>query len=234
MGAGGVIVPPEGYFPAIQEVLNRHDILMIADEVICGFGRTGKMFGTELFSIKPDIMTFAKQLSSAYFPIGAVAIAEKLFDVIQRESEIKGVFGHGYTYSGHPVAAAVALEALNIYTERDVVGQVAKSGPYFQARLRELEKHPLVGEIRGVGLIAAVELVADKESKKVFDPIGKVNYFVARRALENGLVTRALPAGDALGFCPPLFSTNSELDEIVDKFKETLDQSVSHAAQFRK
>jgi 4-aminobutyrate--pyruvate transaminase len=234
MGAGGVIVPPEGYFPAIQEVLDRHDILMIADEVICGFGRTGKMFGTELFSIKPDIMTFAKQLSSAYFPIGAVAIAEKLFDVIQRESAIKGVFGHGYTYSGHPVAAAVALEALNIYTERDVVGQVSKSGPYFQARLRELEGHPLVGEIRGVGLIAAVELVADKESKKVFDPIGKVNYFVARRALENGLVTRALPAGDALGFCPPLFSTNSELDEIVDKFKTTLDQSVSHAAQFRK
>jgi 4-aminobutyrate--pyruvate transaminase len=191
------------------------------------------MFGTEMFSIKPDIMTFAKQLSSAYVPIGAVAISEQLFDVIQRESEIRGVFGHGYTYSGHPVAAAVALEALNIYTERDVVGHVSKSGPYFQARLRELEEHPLVGEVRGVGLIAAVELLADKETKKSFEPLGKVNQFVARRALENGLVTRPLPAGDALGFCPPLFCTETELDEIVDKLKATLDQSISHSAQFR-
>jgi 4-aminobutyrate--pyruvate transaminase len=233
MGAGGVIVPPEGYFPAIQEVLSRHQILMISDEVICGFGRTGKMFGTELFAIKPDIMTFAKQLSSAYFPIGAVAIAEGVFDVISRESERKGVFGHGYTYSGHPVGAAVALETLNIYTERDVVGQVAKSGLYFQSRLRELREHPLVGEVRGVGLIAAVELVADKKTKKLFEPTGKVNAFVAKRALENGLVTRALPASDALGFCPPLFCSKDEFDEIIDKFKMTLDQSVAHAAQFR-
>ncbi|MBO6552629.1 MAG: aminotransferase class III-fold pyridoxal phosphate-dependent enzyme [Roseitalea sp.] len=231
MGAGGVIVPPEGYFKKIQAVLDRYGILFISDEVICGFGRTGKMFGSETFGIRPDIMTFAKQLSSAYMPIGAVTVTEELYEKIASASNTRGVFGHGYTYSGHPVACAVALEALTIYQERDVVGHVAQSGAYFQQRLREFESHPLVGEVRGVGLIAAVELVADKRSKKLFDPFGKVNGRFAKLAYERGLITRALPASDSLGLCPPLFCTKSELDEIVDKFADTLEAVTEFASR---
>jgi len=230
MGAGGVIVPPEGYFPAVQKILDQYEILMIADEVICGFGRTGRMFGTETFNIRPDIMTFAKQLSSSYLPIGAVAISQTVFEAVAAASNVHGVFGHGYTYSGHPVSAAVALEALNIYEERDVVGRVQRIGPYFQSRLRELEKHPLVGEVRGVGLIAAVELVADKASKKVFQPLGKVGAFVERRAYEKGLITRALPASDSLALCPPMICTEAELDEIIDKLKMAVDEALDFSA----
>lgn len=230
MGAGGVIVPPDGYFPAVQRVLDRYEILMIADEVICGFGRTGRMFGSETFNIRPDIMTFAKQLSSSYLPIGAVTISQKVFETVAAASNVHGVFGHGYTYSGHPVSAAVALETLNIYEEREIVSQVQRIGPYFQSRLRELEKHALVGEVRGVGLIAAIELVADKASRKVFEPLGKVGAFVERRAYENGLITRTLPSSDSLALCPPLICTKAELDEIVDKLKIALDQSLDFAA----
>ncbi|MCZ8320608.1 MAG: aminotransferase [Novosphingobium sp.] len=230
MGAGGVVLPPEGYFDAVQHVLRRYGIILIADEVICGFGRTGAMFGSETVGMQPDIMTFAKQMSSSYMPIGAVAISEAIYEPVKAASGKRGALGLGYTNSGHPVAAAVALEALKIYEERDVVAQVRRTGPHFLANLRRLEAHPLVGEVRGVGLIAAVELVADKATKKQFDPIGKVAAFVMRRAYENGLIVRALPQSDALSFCPPLFCTEAELNEIVDKFDCALKDAVEFAA----
>ena len=230
MGAGGVIVPPEGYIAAISAVLDRYGILLIADEVICGFGRTGCMFGTETVGMRPDIMTFAKQLSSSYVPIGAVAVSERVYEPVKVASGKRGALGLGYTTSGHPVATAVAAEALKLYVERDVVGQVRRTGPGFQARLRALSSHPLVGEVRGVGLIAAVELVADKPSKLLFDPVGKVAAFVMRRAWEHGLIVRALPQSDALSFCPPLFCTEAELDEIVDKFERSLEGAEEYAA----
>jgi len=230
MGAGGVIVPPEGYFEAIGAVLDRHGILMIADEVICGFGRTGCMFGTETVGMRPDIMTFAKQLSSSYVPIGAVAVSERVYEPVKVASGKRGALGMGYTTSGHPVATAVALEALRIYVERDVVGQVARTGPFFQQRLRRLAAHPLVGEVRGIGLIAAVEFVADKATKRLFDPVGKVAAFIMRRAWENGLIVRALPQSDALSFCPPLFCTEAELEEIVEKLERSLEGVEDFAA----
>ena len=233
MGAGGVIVPPAGYFDAIQAVLDRNGVLLIADEVICGFGRTGCMFGTETVGMRPDIMTFAKQLSSSYLPIGAVALSERVYEPVKTASGKRGALGLGYTTSGHPVAAAVALEALRIYVERDVVGQVWSTGPHFLDRLRRLQTHPLVGEVRGIGLLAAVELVADKRTKRLFDPVGKVAAFVMRRAYENGLIIRALPQSDALSFCPPLFCTMAELDEIADGFERSLEGAEAFAASLK-
>ena len=169
-GAGGVIVPPRDYFPRVQEVLRRYDILFIADEVICGFGRTGNMFGCETFGIKPDIMTVAKALSSAYLPISATIISDKIADAITRHSGKLGNFAHGFTYAGHPVSAAVALETLKIYEERDILAEVRKVGPYLQEKLQALADHPLVGEARGVGLIGAVHIVADKASRAPLPP----------------------------------------------------------------
>jgi len=169
-GAGGVIVPPADYFPRIQEVLRRHDVLMIADEVICGFGRTGEMFGCDTFGIEPDIMTVAKALSSAYMPISATIVSDTIAETIARHSGKLGTFAHGFTYAGHPVAAAVALETLRIYRERDIVSQVKAVAPHFQSRLRSLASHPLVGEARGVGLIGALHLVADKASRRPLPP----------------------------------------------------------------
>jgi len=198
--------------------------------VICGFGRTGCMFGVETYGIAPDIMTFAKQLSSSYMPIGAVTLSEAVYEPVKAASGRRGALGLGFTNSGHPVAAAVALEALTIYQERDVVGQVRRTSPGFLGALRRLAAHPLVGEVRGIGLIAAVELVADKATKRMFDPVGRVAAHVMRRAYENGLILRALPQSDALSFCPPLFCTEAELAEIVDKFEHALDGVEAFAA----
>ena len=170
MGAGGVIVPPRTYFDKIQAVLRKYDVLFIADEVICGFGRTGNMFGTETYNLKPDIMTMAKALSAAFMPISAVMMNDRVFDVISANSAKVGTFGHGFTYSAHPVPAAVALETLKIYEERDIVGHVQSVSGRFLQRLQQCAAHPLAGEVRGVGLIAAVELVQDKATKKPFDP----------------------------------------------------------------
>ena len=162
MGAGGVIVPPATYFEKIQAVLKKYDVLFVVDEVICGFGRTGNYWSCQTFDLKPDMITMAKALTSAYLPMGAVLISEPIYRELVNESEKIGVFGHGYTYTGHPVCAAVALEALNIYEERDIVGHVRSVGPVLQNGLRAFSDHPLVGEVRGVGLMAAVELVKDK------------------------------------------------------------------------
>ncbi|HEV8028176.1 MAG TPA: aspartate aminotransferase family protein, partial [Stellaceae bacterium] len=169
MGAGGVIVPPRTYFEKIQRVLRKYDMLLIADEVICGFGRTGNMFGSETFGLSPDIITVAKALSSAYLPISATVISEPIYRALVAQSEKIGTFAHGFTYSGHPVCCAVALETLKIYEERDIVGHVRAVAPQLQQGLKRFADHPLVGEVRGVGLIAAVELVRDKATKAPFD-----------------------------------------------------------------
>jgi len=225
MGAGGVIVPPKTYFAKIQAVLKKYDVLMIADEVICGFGRTGKMFGSETFGIKPDIMTMAKALSSAYLPISATIISEALYQAFLSQSDKIGTFAHGYTYSGHPVCAAVALETLKIYEERNILEHVRKVAPRFQDGLRRFESHPLVGEVRGIGLIAGIELVQDKASKQSFDPKAGIGAHLAQRAQEHGLIIRAM--GDNIGVCPPLIISDSEIDELLARFDRALDDTLA-------
>jgi len=225
MGAGGVIVPPKTYFAKIQAVLKKYDVLMIADEVICGFGRTGKMFGTETFGIKPDIMTMAKALSSAYLPISATIISEALYQAFLSQSDKIGTFAHGYTYSGHPVCAAVALETLKIYEERNILEHVRKVAPRFQDGLRRFESHPLVGEVRGIGLIAGIELVQDKKTKQSFDPKAGIGAHLAQRAQEHGLIIRAM--GDNIGVCPPLIISDSEIDELLARFDRALDDTLA-------
>lgn len=220
MGAGGVIPPPTTYFEKIQPILKRHDILFLDDEVICGFGRTGNMFGAETYDLQPDAMSMAKALSSAYLPISAVMISEDIFQAAVEESAKIGTFGHGFTYSGHPVPAAVATRTLELYEERNIIGHVQRITPKFQERLRSFADHPLVGEARGVGLIGALELVADKPSKRSFAPPQGVGGRAAAIAEQEGLIVRAL--GDSIGFCPPLIITEAEIDEMFDRFSRAL------------
>jgi 4-aminobutyrate---pyruvate transaminase len=225
MGAGGVIVPPKTYFEKIQAVLKKYDVLLIADEVICGFGRTGNMWGSETFGLKPDILTMAKALSSAYLPISATAISEELYQAFVVQSEKLGQFAHGFTYSGHPVCCAVAVETLKIYEERDIVAQVRKVAPRLQSGMRRFADHPLVGEVRGVGLIAAAELVRDKASKAPFDPKQAVGPLFAARAQEHGLIVRAM--GDSIALCPPLIISGDEIDEMLRRFGQALDDTAA-------
>lgn len=220
-GAGGVILPPKGYFEKIQAVLKKYDVLLIADEVICGFARTGKMFGSETFNMKPDMMTLAKQMSSGYLPISALMVSDTLYQTVKERSAELGVFGHGLTYGGHPVPCAVALEVLNIYEERDILGQVNAISPYFQDRLRSYEKHPLVGEVRGIGLIGAIELTADKENKTPFDPAKAMGATLVKKCENHGLILRAMP-GDCIAFCPPLISEQADIDELFKRFDAAL------------
>ena len=225
MGAGGVIVPPKTYFEKVQAVLKKYDVLLIADEVICGFGRTGNMWGSETFGLKPDILTMAKALSSAYLPISATVISEDIYQAFVAQSEKLGQFAHGFTYSGHPVCCAVALETLNIYEERDIVAQVRKVAPRLQNGMRRFADHPLVGEVRGVGLIAAAELVRDKASKAPFDPKQGVGALFAARAQEHGLILRAM--GDSVALCPPLIISGDETDEMLRRFGQALDDTAA-------
>ena len=228
-GGGGVIVPPPGYFPRVQEVLRRHDILFIADEVICGFGRTGNMFGCETFGIEPDIMTVAKALSSAYLPISATILSGTIADVVMAHAGKLGNFAHGFTYAGHPVPAAVAIETLKIYQERDMLGHVRTVGPHLQARLRALADHPLVGEARGVGLIGAVHIVADKASRAPLPPAAGIGRFIQDRAMERGVFVRGV--ADAVYVCPPLIVTEAEIDELVDALAGALDDGFMEAVR---
>jgi 4-aminobutyrate---pyruvate transaminase len=225
MGAGGVVVPPRTYFEKIQAVLDRYDMLLVADEVICGFGRTGNMWGAETFGMRPDFMTVAKALSSAYLPISGVMTTQKVFDVLADNSRRRGFFGHGFTYSAHPVSAAVALETLAIYKERDVLGHVQRVAPTFQRELRRFADHPLVGEARGVGLVGALEMVADKDARTPFDPALKVGPRIARAAREHGIITRAM--GDTMGFSPPLVISEAEITEMFARFGRALAEVAS-------
>jgi 4-aminobutyrate--pyruvate transaminase len=226
MGAGGVIVPPKTYFERIQPILKKHDILFVVDEVICGFGRTGNMFATETFKLDPDIITVAKALSSAYLPISALMISEDVAEPIYRQSGEIGTFGHGFTYSAHPVSAAVAVETLKIYEERDTVGHVRRVMGRFQDGLRAFADHPLVGEVRGIGLVAGVELVADKATKQSFDAADGVGPYFAQQALEHGLIVRAIP-GDTITLCPPLIITADEIDDLLARLGKTLDDTAT-------
>jgi 4-aminobutyrate--pyruvate transaminase len=232
MGAGGVIVPPRSYFPKIMEVCRRHDVLMIADEVICGFGRLGAMFGSEVLNYRPDAITVAKALSSAYVPIGAVMIPELMYTALVEESRKIGTFGHGYTYSGHPVAAAVAVKTLEIYARERIVEQAAGKAPQFQERLRELAEHPLVGHARGLGLIGGLELVADKTSKQSFEGSVGIAPRAVRFAEQEGLIVRAL-AGDVISVCPPLVISSEEIDELFARLKRALDRTLDWALRER-
>lgn len=229
MGAGGVIVSPQGYLPQVQSLLNENDIFLWADEVICGFGRTGSDFGSTTMGIQPDIMSLAKQLSSAYVPISAAVIPGAMYEAMIDQSAEVGVFGHGYTYTGHPVACAAALKALEIYERDGLFARAAKQGAYLQSRLQEFASHELVGEVRGKGLIGAVELVADKGTGQAFAD-GKVGVFAQRACQDEGLLLRAV-AGNSVAFCPPLIIKEAQIDEMIEKFARALDASLEFARQ---
>ncbi|MFL6795971.1 MAG: aminotransferase [Xanthobacteraceae bacterium] len=225
MGAGGVIVPPKGYFPAVAEVCRKYDLYMISDEVICGFGRLGSMFGCTALDFAPDSITVAKALTSAYLPLSAVTVPESMYQAMLDESRKIGVFAHGFTYSGHPVAAAVALKALDIYARERLADQVSRKAPQFQARLGGLADHPLVGEARGIGLIGAVELVADKATRRSFEATAGVAARAVRFAEEEGLIVRSI-VGDVVSLCPPLIIAPSEIDELFDRLTRALDRTL--------
>ena len=224
MGAGGVMLPPATYFGKIQAVLDKYDVLMVADEVICGFGRTGNMWGSQTYDIRPDMVTCAKQLSSGYLPISALMISDKVYEVLKAQSRKHGALGMGYTYGGHPVSCAVALETLKIYEERDTVGHVRSVAPRFQERLAQLGSSTLVGEARGVGLIGALELVMDKNSAKQYPAEVKAGATLVARAQARGLIVRALP-GDVIGICPPLIITETQIDELFDSLAEAVSET---------
>jgi L-2,4-diaminobutyrate transaminase len=216
LAAGGVVVPPAGYYPAIQEVCRRHDVLFIADEVVTGFGRLGEWFGSSVLGIEPDLMTVAKGITSAYVPLSGVLVSERVWRTIADGSGATA-FGHGYTYSSHPLAAAAALANLDLIEREGLVAQAGARGAYLQQRLREaVGDHPLVGEVRGLGLMAAVEFVAGREPAKAFDPALKVGARVTRACLERGVITRALPAADTISFSPPFVISEQEIDTIAE------------------
>ena len=224
MGSGGVIVSPPTYYEKIQAVLKKHDLLLVSDEVITAFGRTGNMFGTTTMGLKPDMIVCAKELSSAYIPISALMVNARVFDAISEESDRVGVFGLSFTYSGHPVSAAVAHETLRIYEEEDIVGHVRAMEPHFQGGLRELLDHPLVGEVRGKGLVAGVELVKDKATGEAFNPALSVGPYCNQRAEDHGLIVRAI--GDMISFCPPLIINRDEIEEMLARFRLALDNTL--------
>jgi len=223
MGAGGVIVPPDTYFERVQAVLRRHDVLMIADEVITAFGRLGSWFGSDLYGIEPDLITVAKGLTSGYFPLSGCIVSDRVWRVLV-DGSAGGPFGHGYTYSAHPLGAAVAMANLDVIEGEGLVAQAAERGALLQALLREaFDDHPLVGEVRGTALIAALEFVAGKAPAERFDPALKVGARVTRRCLELGLITRALPAADTISFAPPFVITEDEVGELVRIARQAVD-----------
>jgi L-2,4-diaminobutyrate transaminase len=223
LGTGGCIPPPEGYWEAIQPVLTRHDILLIADEVICGFGRTGAPFGSTLYGIEPDLITVAKGLTSGYLPLSGVIVSERVWAVLERGSDLYGAFPHGYTYSAHPICAAAGLANLAIIEREGLVENARTTGAHFQTCLRQaFADHPLVAEARGVGLLGAVEFARDPAGRVRFDPAEKVGARIAAACLERGLIARSMPDGDMLGFAPPLIVTPADVEDIVGRAREAV------------
>ncbi len=220
MGAGGVIVPPQGYYKAIQEVLDEHDIMMIDDEVINGFGRTGNWWGSQTLGMTPKTISAAKQLTAAYAPLGAVMVPEDVYQAYVDHSAEIGTFGHGFTYGGHPLGCALGVKAIEIYQKRDIVGHVRTLSPHFEARMKKLNDHPLVGETRYCGLVGGVELVADKKTRRPFDPKQAVGAQLVKFLEGHGAILRAL--GDTIAFCPPMVITEAELNELFDRFEKAL------------
>jgi 4-aminobutyrate--pyruvate transaminase len=228
MGAGGVIVPPATYFEKIMPVCEKYDLLMIADEVITGFGRLGRMFGSEVVGFRPHAISVAKALSSAYLPIAGVLIPPRMYEALLEESRKVGSFSHGFTYSGHPVAAAVALKTLEIYARDRIVEKAAAMIPRFRAGLDRLAEHPLVGNARGLGLVGGLELVADRRTRRAFDPKAGVAAYCVAAAQAEGLIVRSL-AGDIISLCPPLIISAQELDLLFDRLSLALDRTLAWA-----
>jgi len=229
MGAGGVIIPPDRYFAAIQPILDAHDILLIDDEVICGFGRTGNWFGATTFGMTPKTLSVAKQLTAGYCPLGAVMIPADLYDVIEQQSAKLGNFAHGFTYGGHPLGCALGVKALEIYHKRDILGSVRRLAPQFAARMQRLADHPLVGNTRAVGLVGGIELVADKPTRRPFQPGHGVGGRVVRFGEANGMIIRAL--GDTLAVCPPMVITAEEIDDLFGRIEHSLDDGEAWVSQ---
>lgn len=232
MAAGGVLTPPATYFERVQRILRKYDILFVVDEVVCGFGRTGNMFGSQTYDLEPDIITVAKALSAGYQPISANLLSAGLHDTLVAQSDKLGTFGHGYTYSSHPVPAAVALETLKIYEERDIVARVRRIAPRMQDALQSFADHPLVGDTRGIGLVGAVELVRNRHTKESFDPAAGVGAYLIRRSHHYGVILRNMP-GDCIAFCPPLIISDAELDEMFAGFAKALDDTWSMVRERR-
>ena len=220
MGAGGVMPPPRTYWEKMQAVCRKYDVLVVADEVITGFGRTGNWFACQTYGIEPDFMVVSKALTSSYFPLSAILFTDKIYQTLADNSAKIGVFGHGFTASGHPVGTAIGLENLDIIEEKDLVGAVRRNAPQFQERLRGFASHRNVGEVRGVGLIGALEMVADKATKAPFDPPGSCGARISELCHEEGLIIRAI--GDTIAFCPPLIITPEDIDEMFDRFGRAL------------
>jgi L-2,4-diaminobutyrate transaminase len=232
MGTGGVLMPPKGYFEKLQPILEENDILFIADEVITGFGRTGEWFATGLYKLKPDIVTLAKGITSAYFPVSASVVGEKMWNVLAQASPEYGPVMHGFTYSGHPVGGAIGLVNLDIMEREKMVENSAALGPYFLEKLQaRIGGHKYVGEVRGIGLIMAVEFVADKKAKRFFDPKAGAHRLVAKKALEHGILSRALPFIEVNAFSPPLCMTKGEVDEAVERYGKALDEATADLAK---
>ena len=223
-GAGGVIIPPDGYFARVQAVLKKYDVLFLVDEVITGFGRLGQPFGSQVYGLQPDMLTVAKMLTSAYVPMSALFVSDEIYQVIADASASIGTFGHGYTYSGHPLACAMALETLRIYESDQVIQHVQKVGPRLQQGLRKFQGHPLVGQARGLGLIGALELAANPATRTPFDPKRGVAPYFVRRAQEHGLIVRYL-MGDVVAFSPPLIITEAEIDALLERTQRALDDT---------
>ncbi|MHB9798736.1 aspartate aminotransferase family protein [Pseudomonas sp. MT3] len=220
IAAGGVIPPPQGYWAAIQAVCKRYDILVVVDEIVTGFGRLGTMFGSQLYGIQPDILVLSKQLTSSYQPLAALVVSDAIHDVLVNQSQRLGAFAHGLTCTGHPVATAVALENIRIIEERDLVGHVQRLAPEFQRRLRAFADHPLVGDVRGVGLVGAIELVANKATGQPFAQPGVLGGYLFKQAHKHGLIIRAIY--DTIAFCPPLITTQDDLEAIFSAFDRAL------------
>jgi 4-aminobutyrate--pyruvate transaminase len=225
LGAGGVIVPPPDYYARVQALLRKHDIFFIDDEVICGFGRTGRPFGAQTMGIEPTTMTVAKALSSAYLPISAVLLPEFMHEAFERVSSELGIFGHGFTYSGHPVCAAVALRNLEIMERLDLFAHAARMGEIFQMRMQTFANHPLVGEVRGAGLIGAIELVKETEPRVPFAAADGVGAYCSAACQDAGLIVRNM--GDAIAFCPPLIIDETQIDELFSKFTIGLERTAA-------
>ena len=217
LGTGGIVPPPAGYWPAIQEVLDKYDILLIADEVVTGFGRLGTMFGSDHYGMRPDLITIAKGLTSAYAPLSGSIVSEKMWAVLEQGTDENGPIGHGWTYSAHPIGAAAGVANLNLIDSLGLVENAGTVGAYLNGQMRAaLADHPHVGDVRGEGMICAVELVADKDSRRFYDPGDKIGPQIAAKMLEqSNVIARAMPQGDILGFAPPFCLSRTEVDQVV-------------------
>ena len=223
-GAGGVIVPPDSYWPEVRRILKDRDILFVSDEVICGFGRTGKLFGCETYGMEPDLLTFAKAVTNGFQPLGGVMVSEKVAEVITGDG---GEFGHGFTYSGHPIACAAALATMDIMENGNFIQRVADDiGPYLQRQWTALGNHPIVGHVRGAGMLGSIELVRDKESRERLEPEQKSGGICREFCVANGLIMRAV--GDSMIISPPFVSTHEEIDLLIARATKSLDQTAEH------